>query len=339
MSRQKTNGLNPVQGSLNRRDFLAGSIAAVGVGVVGLNPRAALSIKPKELEKKMPINNDPIERRLDHDGMERRYLLTIPPKHEIEKPAPLILFFHGGGGTADRLAAIMDFYKFPDGQDYVIAYPDGFRGSFNAGPGPDGKSPNWGAAFEAKLDDVGFASAIIDDAASYVSVDLHRVYAAGWSNGSAMSFRLACELTDRIAAVAGCFSELSLVDPKLSRPIPMLYCWGTDDPVRRPGSLPKDEMAARCIRTLRTLNKCHPEPVRIEQRGHATMTRWEGDHADAVVIQWRLEGHGHLWPGLEVPQARREAVERAFGPISSDISATREALNLFANHRIPDFGS
>jgi polyhydroxybutyrate depolymerase len=308
-------------GTISRRSFSKWSAALAGTSY-------ATGFVNGE-DQSSSARSEKIECKLAHGDMQRRYILALSPGHDKRKPAPLILFFHGGGGDADRIAAVMDFHKYPEGKAYAIAYPDGYKGSFNAGPGPDGKAPNWGAAFQSNLDDVGFASAIIDDVASRVSIDLRRVYASGWSNGSAMSFRLACELTDRIAGVAGCYSELSLMNPKLSQPLAMLYCYGTEDPIRRPGSPPKDEMAARHIKTLIRLNGCHPEPARVEQQGHATMTRWEGDHPDAVVIQWRLEGHGHWWPGL-LPATTNI---RFWGPVASDISATREALKLFANHR------
>ena len=330
---------------LGRSLGLAGSmlLTPFGVSRAGINPKEHPQLPapgddsaPKNASAKGGTVMKAItEHRLNHDGMQRRYLLELPPNNQEDRPAPLILFFHGGGGTADRLAGKMDFHRFPEGQAYVIAHPDGHKGSFNAGPGPDGKSPNWGAAFEANLDDVGFASAIIDDVCSRVCIDTRRVYASGWSNGSAMSFRLACELSDRIAAVAGCFSEISLQAPMLSRPVPMLYCYGTADPIRRPGSPMKDDMAARCIGTLIRLNGCRPEPAKVSQLANATMTRWEGDHPDAVVIQWRLDGHGHFWPGLQVRRANREYITRMFGPLSSDISATEEALSLFARHLIP----
>ena len=60
--------------------------------------------------------------------MQRRYILELSAQHDQRKPAPLILFFHGGGGDADRIAAVMDFHKHPEGKAYVIAYPDGYRG-------------------------------------------------------------------------------------------------------------------------------------------------------------------------------------------------------------------
>jgi poly(3-hydroxybutyrate) depolymerase len=90
-------------------------------------------------------------------------------------------------------------------------------------------------------------------------------------------------------------------------------------------------MVARHMKTLLRLDGCRPEPARVEQLGDSTMTRWEGDRHNAVVIQWRLEGHGHWWPGL-LPAA---ANTKFRGPIHSNISATREALKLFADYRMP----
>ena len=53
-----------------------------------------------------------------------------------------------------------------------------------------------------KVDDVGFTRALLDDLATVTNVDAKRVFATGISNGGIMCYRLASELSDRIAAIA-----------------------------------------------------------------------------------------------------------------------------------------
>ena len=51
-------------------------------------------------------------------------------------------------------------------------------------------------------DDVGYTAKLLDDLATVVHVDSKRVFATGMSNGAMMCYRLAAELSDRIAAIA-----------------------------------------------------------------------------------------------------------------------------------------
>jgi polyhydroxybutyrate depolymerase len=52
------------------------------------------------------------------------------------------------------------------------------------------------------VDDVAFLDALLDDLAGAYRVDPRRVFATGMSNGAMMAYRLASELSERIAAVA-----------------------------------------------------------------------------------------------------------------------------------------
>ena len=276
------------------------------------------------------------EHGFDLAGRARRYLLFLPPGHDRTRPAPLLLVFHGGGGTAESMARIMDTHAKAARMGMITAYPQSLYEGFNAGPGVDGKAPNFGQAVAEGVDDVAYVSRVIDDVGAHAKVDPRRVFAAGWSNGSAMSFRLAVQLSDRIAAVAGAMSELSLMDPlTMRRPVPMMYIWGTKDPIMRPGSPPKAELAARMIQRLIALDRCAPTPVEVIERKNATRRTWRGAAEGSEVVEWRLEGSGHWWPGLPIPAASREKVEARFGPLVSDINATDEILPFFLHHPMP----
>lgn len=279
---------------------------------------------------------DVTQRTFTIGGVERQYLLHVPLGHDVRRAAPLVLVLHGGGSDADSMARIMDMHFKAARLGMITAYPDSLNEGFNAGPGVDGHSPNFGRSAIENIDDVGYIARVIDDVGAVAAIDPRRVFACGWSNGSAMSFRLAVELSDRIAAVAGVMSELSLMDPiAMRRPVPTMYFWGTDDPIRRPGAPPKDVMAQRLIDRLLRLDRCAPEPVETRANGDAVMRRWRGESREAEVIEWRLNGFGHWWPGLPVGE-RREAVIARFGPIETTINASDEILAFFAAHPMPD---
>src|SRR5436190_544231 len=86
-----------------------------------------------------------------------------------------------------------------------------------------------GKALNEKFDDVAFTTKILDDLATVASVDPKRIYATGISNGGMMCYRLASELSDRIAAIAPVAGTMAVPEPKLKRPVPVLHFHGTAD--------------------------------------------------------------------------------------------------------------
>jgi polyhydroxybutyrate depolymerase len=277
--------------------------------------------------KHQPIRARDSTRHLMVNGLERTYLLDIPSGLDISKPTPVILAFHGGGSSARQMANGFDISQKGGQAGYIVIYADGYKRSWNAGPGPDGQSPNWGPAFKEGIDDVAFVSALLADLATVVEVDPRRIYATGISNGSAMAYRLACELSDRIVAVAGVVSEVSVPDCKPSRPVPIMHFWGTADPIRRPGAPPAAERTARHIATWLRLNGCTQEQVTYK-KGAATRKTYTGCRQGAEVILWTVEGMGHTWPGV----CWRPWTQQILGLCNKDISATEEMLKFFLAH-------
>ena len=69
-----------------------------------------------------------------------------------------------------------------------------------------------GYAVEKNIDDVGYIREVIDIIVKKYKVDENRVYVTGWSDGGYMSFRLACELSDKIRAAAPFASAMGIKD-------------------------------------------------------------------------------------------------------------------------------
>ena len=113
--------------------------------------------------------------------------------------------------------------------DVLVVYPSA-KPNWNSGFGND---LNWPTP---DINDIGFISSLIDTLSNRYNVDLNRIYAAGFSNGGFMAYNLACQLSDRItavASVAGVMSTETAVNCNPSRPIPVLHIHGTDDTIVR----------------------------------------------------------------------------------------------------------
>src|SRR5207248_5222098 len=80
-----------------------------------------------------------------------------------------------------------------------------------------------------KGDDVAFVAQLLDDLAAVAHVDAKRVYATGMSNGAMMAYRLAAELSERIAAVAPVAGVLTVARCEPKRPVSVLHFHGTED--------------------------------------------------------------------------------------------------------------
>jgi polyhydroxybutyrate depolymerase len=273
----------------------------------------------------------PAERDIEVDGHKRHYRWYLPA-NKSGRSYPVILAFHGGGRpdapAGSQFDRYIDLTQKGTASGFIVVYPDGYKHSWNAGPGPDKKSPNWGPAYEENIDDVKFVKALIEDLAHSVPIDRHRIYATGMSNGSAMSYRLAVELSDQIAAAAGVVSEISLPGPiALKRPVPVMYFWGTVDKMLRTGAPTSAERARRNIETWKALDGCIGKPD-VSTQGSGERQTFKGN---APVVVWTIKGMGHCWPG--VSQSPLETA--VLGPANLDVDASSEIIKFFIEHPLP----
>jgi len=267
-------------------------------------------------------------------GVMRNYLLHVPGTLPSGKPAPLVLVFHGGGGHDWNMPGFTQFDALADEQGFLVAYPDSVNGSWN-----DGRSLS-------TADDVGFVRALIDEVAHSHSVDPKRIYATGISNGGFFSNRLACDLPDKIAAIASVAATMpqELVPVcKPSRPISVLYIQGTKDPlVPIDGGkigVVRGRSRGLCIslddaaKFWRTHDGTSPEPavVKISDRSddgtHIRRETWTAGKDNTEVVVYTIEGGGHTWPGG--PQYLPVFL---VGKASKNLDATRTIWEFFHQH-------
>jgi polyhydroxybutyrate depolymerase len=161
-------------------------------------------------------------------GDMRSYILHVPPKYDGKTRMPLVMNFHGKGGTAQGSLGSAWIPK-ADAVGIVVMIPQGLYNSWNGGPaGCPTLVCCCQPAQDHNVDDVAFVRAAVAKTAQDGCIDLKRVYAVGLSNGGIMSQWLACDAADLVAAIAPA-SGPNLGDCKPSRPITVVNYRGKQD--------------------------------------------------------------------------------------------------------------
>ena len=163
------------------------------------------------------------------DGRTRTFHVYVPTSLP-DGPVPLVVALHGGTGSGRQFERSSGFDAQADEHGFIVVYPDG------VGAGDDETQlRTWnaggccGPAVRKDVDDVGFVRQLIDEMVERYSIDPARVFAVGHSNGGFMSYRLACELSDRIAAVGLQAGGLMIDECAPERPGSLLHIHGAED--------------------------------------------------------------------------------------------------------------
>src|SRR5687767_8621234 len=72
-------------------------------------------------------------RTIDVNGVRRSYLLHLPSSRRPGEPSPLLLVFHGGGGTASNIAEHTGLTRAAMPRGYAVVYPEGVNGHWSDG--------------------------------------------------------------------------------------------------------------------------------------------------------------------------------------------------------------
>lgn len=249
---------------------------------------------------------------LRHDGVDYAFRLYIPER-ALTEPRPLVVALHGGGVDADSMDQLTHLMDEAQAEQFIYLRPEGYTDllfqTWNAGA-------CCGRAAGQQVDHVGMIDALLDTVASEVQVDSRRIFVTGHSNGGMMAYRLACELSDRIAAIAVNAAYLMdtdlsmLVAPRQvfscqpSRPVPVLHMHGLADtcaPFAGGRSLgPQGGIrppVQDSINTFVANNRCNSTPHQRYANEDALCIVYDGCEDNADVELCVITSAGHVWPG------------------------------------------
>jgi polyhydroxybutyrate depolymerase len=273
------------------------------------------------------------EKYIEYAGRNRKYLIHIPPNLDPTTPIPLVLVLHGGGGAPQGMAKITKFNEKADAEKFIVVYPAG-SGRFESRFLTWNSGNCCGYALDDNIDDSGFIRTLIDQLQKELKIDESRIYVTGLSNGAMMSYRLACELSDKIAAigvVAGAFNYQPCTP---SHTVSVIILHGTaDQHVLYIGGTPKkqvdrhprtDTPIADAVAFWTKQDRCSTPPKK-EKSGKIFSEIYEGCANNSGITLFSIQDEGHTWPGGE---------KWAFwaDEPTKEISATNEIWKFFVNH-------
>jgi polyhydroxybutyrate depolymerase len=297
---------------------------------------------------------------------DREVDLFVPTSADDGSAIPLVFFLHGGGGTkaGARSATCQDgdtdhpscIQNVGEAEGFITLIPEGTRNavvgrSWNGGGGVGDWACVGGEACAQGVDDVAFFDGMITALIASGRVDARRIYVTGISQGAAMSYRLACNLGDRIAAVApvaGGYQSLAN-DETCVGATSVLHMHGDADPIWPPEggaseaadgllgvSVDQGLVGDKTFTGWTTFLDCDTEPTiaafddRVDDGVTHELTTWTDCREGAEVQLLMSLGGGHTWPG-----GRQYLSEDQIGPVTLDFSGSQVAWDFFERFSLP----
>lgn len=261
-------------------------------------------------------------------GMYRKFRVYVPAIYNGTSPVPLVFNFHGLSSSALQQQLYGNFMPIADTANFIIVHPDGsylFGNQF------------WNTGIVPSPNDVAFTNDLINYLQGEYSIDGSRIYSCGMSNGGIMSYYLACNLPNRITAIAsvtGCMFNLWQPSCNPPRAIPVMEIHGTaDEIVPYIGSMDFAHTDTT-VKKWQRHNNCNPVPTtfsvpNINAGDNSTVVnyRYTGGTDGSSVELYKVTGGSHSWPGAYaiIPNTNQ------------DFNASVEIWRFFRQYRLTQF--
>ena len=234
------------------------------------------------------------------NGIYRTYRLYRPNLYTGTTAVPLVLNLHGYTSNSLQQQVYGNFMPISDTANFLIVHPQGTKDGSN--------QPYWNAGISTiGANDLLFLSQLIDSLKTAYNIDANCIYSTGMSNGGFMSNYLACNLSTKIAAIAGVtgtiFTNLyTSCNP--GRPVPVMHIHGTADPTVPYAGNSTMIAPDTLVKMWRIKNNCNPTPtfsnvpnINLSDGCTADHYIYSGGTNNSSVEFYRINGGGHTWPG------------------------------------------
>ena len=277
-----------------------------------------------------------VEHQITIDGLERTYLVFVPSK--MDRPLPVVLAFHGGGGNARQMERFSRFDELAEREGFVVIYPEAIDGNWN-----DGRGVEFMRAQRENINDVKFVRLLLDDLGKTIEIDRRRIFATGISNGGFISHRLAAEASDLICGIAPVVGGMAPTvfekfDPP--QPVSILLIQSDADPLVPIGGgdvgVEGGRKRGKVVATTETLATY---VKRNGNTGEPMITTLDNDPKDGTTVEiakyrdglggvkttyYLVKNGGHNWPGRG-----RIGREQTTGKACQEFNATQVIWDFF----------
>lgn len=271
------------------------------------------------------------EEKITVDGLVRNYILNLPPGYYDSSGFSLVIALHGGGGSASQFERTNLLTEKANASGFIVIYPEGTGviKTWNAGT-------CCGSAVTNQINDVKFISQLIDKLLATYKINPKKVYATGHSNGGMMCYRLACELSNKIAAIAANSSTMvaaSACHP--ARPMPVLHMHSKlDQSVVYTGGIGNGISNVYCppldsvLNVFSLQNNCNNPAQVIFSNNLYTFKKWSSCTNNVSIQYYLTNDGGHGWPGGQPGGPNSDTPSTA-------INANDLLWNFFQQYQLP----
>ena len=237
---------------------------------------------------------------LKHDNLDRFYYLYTPSNLDSNESIPVLFAFHGYGSSAIRHLNYTNYFPIADSENFIVIYPQGATTAT--------LSTHWnvgGWTSKSTIDDLDFVETIIGLIKDKIQIDETRIYSSGMSNGGYMGYHLACNLSNKFAAivsVTGSMTNDTYNDCNPTHPTPILQIHGLLDFVVPYDGNSGSKSIPDVIDYWVNYNSCISDPETVIRYDDYSLIVYDTYTSCLNNVNVKLILHpemGHDWPSLQ----------------------------------------
>ena len=295
-----------------------------------------------------PRPSRPVRDSIRVDTRIRHYQLHVPRAYSEGTLAPLLFVFHGGSQSAKDMQMISRFDALSAENGFIAVYPEALDERWNDGADVANQRLH-------PPDDATFIARLVAKLSALYSIDQRKIYAAGYSDGGTMVFKLACSLPGLfagISTVAASFPRelASSCEPPEALSVLMIngthdgmVPWlGTDPRIRTPESalfIPVEDTA----KFWAHLAGCKEPPAKrrvpdldVKNIAYTDEYRFESCRPGIDVVLYALVGGGHSWPVPNLDPLAAIVVGRLAKTKLNDLDASKLIWRFLSRQKRPE---
>ncbi|MBC7450918.1 MAG: hypothetical protein H7259_05470 [Cytophagales bacterium] len=233
------------------------------------------------------------------EDTERSYIVHLPTSYLEGKKYPLVFNFHGMGSSAKKEELFTEMDIVADKEQFIVVYPQAYHNTWNTGLGFK--------SYRHGKNDIGFINQLLDTLIHRYRIDTQRIYSVGVSLGGFFNYRVGCELSHRIAAIAsvsGLMTDSTMAFCYPSRDIPVLHFHGTHDRIMKYKGVKQCLGVEETVNLWVLRNHCktpgdtiHIPDICPEDKSTVDLIKYSHSADGAEVWYYKIYKGGHTWPG------------------------------------------